>query len=198
MIEKLVRFPAVLHDTFDQLTQAWSAEGFSVQSLHVERAEMCYRGKMFGQVRVDVGTYCYTAESSTYVQMVVTSGGRLPGTNASTMLMVDDDMLRQKVTEVMDAVLYRVGEYQVVSREDAQAEGIKLHDFEQDQRPVRRKNRWGIVMIGFILMVLGSLLAYLNLSMRISFGSANLWSFAALGGVLVFCMGIFSMIWGNR
>jgi hypothetical protein len=195
MIEKLAQYPIPLADVFDRLTQAWAAEGYTLQSLQMEKAEMRYGGKIFNQFPVAVVTCCFPSDGGTYVQMLAAADQNAPQSGRARLIGGDEHLVDEKLAEIVNAVLDKVGQRQPVSRTELESAGVVLATPEGVQTPTRRKNHWRMVLLGATLMTVGSLLAYLNLSRSISFGASGLWSFVALGGVLIFSIGLFSLMW---
>ena len=195
MIEKLALYPIPLADVFDRLTQAWAAEGFTLQSLQMEKAEMRYGRKIFSQVPVAVVSSCYPAEDGTFVQMLAAAEQNAPHSGRARLIAADDHLAEEKLAEIVDAVLDQVGQWQLVSRAELESAGVILATPEMVQTPSRRKNPWMMVLVGVVVMVIGSLFAYLNLTLSVSFGTSGIWSFIALGGVLIFSIGLFSLMW---
>ena len=195
MIEKLAHYPIPLADVFDRLTQAWAAEGFTLQSLQMEKAEMRYGGKIFSQVPVAVVSSCYPAEDGTFVQMLAAADQSAPHSGRARLIAADDHLAEEKLAGIVAAVLDQVGQWQTVSRAELESAGVILVTPEMVQTPSRRKNPWRMMLVGIVLMAVGSLFAYLNLTLSVSFGTSGIWSFIALGGVLIFSIGLFSLMW---
>jgi len=195
MIEKLAHYPIPLADVFDRLTQAWAAEGFTLQSLQMEKAEMRYGGKIFSQVPVAVVSSCYPAEDGTFVQMLAAADQNAPHSGRARLIAADDHLAEEKLAGIVAAVLDQVGQWQTVSRAELESAGVILATPEMVQTPSRRKNPWRMMLVGIVLMAVGSLFAYLNLTLSVSFGTSGIWSFIALGGVLIFSIGLFSLMW---
>jgi len=195
MIEKLAHYPIPLADVFDRLTQAWAAEGFTLQSLQMEKAEMRYGGKIFSQVPVAVVSSCFPAEDGTFVQMLAAAEQNAPHSGRARLIAADDHLAEEKLAGIVAAVLDQVGQWQTVSRAELESAGVILATPEMVQTPSRRKNPWRMMLVGIVLMAVGSLFAYLNLTLSVSFGTSGIWSFIALGGVLIFSIGLFSLMW---
>lgn len=195
MIEKLAHYPIPLADVFDRLTQAWAAEGFTLQSLQMEKAEMRYGGKIFSQVPVAVVSSCYPAEDGTFVQMLAAADQSAPHSGRARLIAADDHLAEEKLAGIVAAVLDQVGQWQLVSRDELESAGVVMETKEMVQTPSKRKNPWMMVLVGVVVMVIGSLFAYLNLTRSVSFGTSGIWSFIAMGGVLIFSIGLFSLMW---
>jgi hypothetical protein len=138
---------------------------------------------------------CYPAEDGTFVQMLAAADQNAPRSGRARLIAEDDYQAEEKIAEIVDAVLDQVGQWQLVSRVELESAGVILATPEMVQTPSRRKNPWMMVLVGVVVMVIGSLFAYLNLTLSVSFGTSGIWSFIALGGVLIFSIGLFSLMW---
>jgi len=156
---------------------------------------MRYGGKIFSQVPVAVVSSCYPAEDGTFVQMLAAAEQNTPHSGRARLIAADDHLAEEKLAGIVAAVLDQVGQWQTVSRAELESAGVILVTPEMVQTPSRRKNPWRMMLVGIVLMAVGSLFAYLNLTLSVSFGTSGIWSFIALGGVLIFSIGLFSLMW---
>lgn len=194
-IEKMVYYAIPPSETFTRLLHAWEDQAFEIDIMDEEKRVMQCSGKVGYQKRVDVVNICIPQDSGTVVQMIYSpmlspaSSAPIGNLRASPPKVGED--LETKMIHALNAV----GEWEAIKREAVKDHPERLEDPSTITRMTKKGKGGRRALLGLGLAALGTLMAYLNLSEIFILGPYQLWFIIAVLGVVILCLGLFSMVW---
>jgi hypothetical protein len=197
MMEKLAYFESPPSEVFDHLREGWSQMGYKMVHSDEETHEMVCTARSFHRVRVDIKTLCVPEGKGTVVQMLYSPALTPAGDRPMSMNAYVEKGVRHDLEDRMQSVLRQAGTPQPTSRENIHDHPEQLGDLDQIRRKAKRSTALMRMLLSLIVALLGTLMSYLHFNDIFAFGPYELWMSAALIGVIVFCVGLFSVIWAR-
>ncbi len=197
MIEKLAYFESQSSEVFEHLREAWEEMGYEINRADEKACEMICTAQSFHRVRVDIKILCVPEGKGTVVQMLYSPALTPAGDRPMSMNAYIEKGVRHDLENRMQSVLRKAGIPQPITRERIHDHPERLGDLDQIRRKAKRSTAVMRMILGLIVGLLGTLMSYLHFNDIFAFGPYELWMSAALIGVIVFCVGLFSVIWAR-
>ena len=196
-VEKLLTIKEPSSSILEILMHALIEEGFSLVDVDREK------GFISGTIETpkflqNISASIFSLPEGSLVRILCTARSETSAPSVDSGISEDGMVFESPCRKTLGIILGQTGDWHEVSREWAEEHGIQLEHSQHKQESARagliKFGLWG----GLVVAILGSLLAYLNLSERMKLASPQVWIMVAVIGVFIFCISLFSRVWRRQ
>jgi hypothetical protein len=197
VIETLARFTDAPQTVFQRLKTAWTDQGYEIVETDEKRLEMVCTAQSYRRVRVHIKTICFAEGDDTILQIIYTPALTPAMSRPVSLKPYVQRGVRADLEDRIRQVLNQGGSWMKTSHDEVHQQPERLEDPESIQKAARRSTAILQLFFGLGVAAVGALMSYLHFEGIFVFGSYELWLTAAVIGIIVFCIGLFGLIWGK-